>query len=506
MELKLYNETITCKAPIVRKNFIREETVEINLPESMPDVVSVIDARCTPFMRAKDAVMGRVEVSGVCDSAILFYTDVSPEIQRLITEVKFLGTCEDEKITPDCAITARITSVNAEARMLNSRKLSLRFELMYSISCYDRAEVRSVTIPEETGSLCFKGCSTRVTVPMGVGEKSFVLTDRVKVAPGSGNVGELLYSDTEFCVEDVKSVGSKAVVKGTADTRFAYRTGEDGSCMEVHSFKSPFSQIVDLDMETEADFFKVQVMTTGLYLDRDLLEDLNGETVAAEINAVIQCTAFCGVDVGCVDDAYSTEYEVEPEMTTAVVKNCGRKRIEDTVTVMAETHDVTEVVWSDVRFCGAPDIRGDELCMPLCVKLLYKTEQGAIGSLVRKFEYKIAADMAPGTELCITDAVWENVTCAVRQEGVQIGASFMAEMMLYDDVTVETIEQVVCDEERKKDTRKIPSLTAYRVRPGDSLWTIAKKYSSAQEYILAANGMETESPVTPGSVILIPKA
>jgi len=505
VELKLYNKTITCKAPVVNKEFIREETVEINLPESMPDVVAVIDAKCTPFMRAKDAVMGRAEVSGVCDAAILFYTDASTEIQRLATEVKFLGACEDEKITPDCAISAQVVCVNADARMLNSRKLSLRFELMYSICCYDWAELGSVTIPEETGCLRFKGGTAKVTVPMGVGEKSFVLTDRVKVT-ADGGVGELMYYDTDFCVDDIRSVGSKAVVKGTADTRFAYRTGEDGSQLAVCSFKSPFSQIVDLDMEAEADFFEVQVMTTGLYLDRDLLEDMNGETVAAEINAVIQCTAFCGTEIKCVEDAYSTEYEIEPVLTSAAVKSCSRKRVEDTFSVMADIRDVTEVIWCDVRFCGKPEIRGEELYIPVCVKLLYKTEQGTLEVFARKYEYKATTDIARYAELCIVNTLWEKTNCTVRQDGVQISASFAAEMIIYDDVVIETIEQVVCDEERRKDRRILPSLTAYRVRAGDSLWTIAKKYSSAQEYILAANGMEEDDTVIPGSVILIPKA
>ncbi|MDR2665791.1 MAG: LysM peptidoglycan-binding domain-containing protein, partial [Oscillospiraceae bacterium] len=50
-----------------------------------------------------------------------------------------------------------------------------------------------------------------------------------------------------------------------------------------------------------------------------------------------------------------------------------------------------------------------------------------------------------------------------------------------------------------------PSLTVTRARPGEKLWSVAKRHGSSVRLIMDANSMERESDMAPGALLLVPR-
>ena len=51
----------------------------------------------------------------------------------------------------------------------------------------------------------------------------------------------------------------------------------------------------------------------------------------------------------------------------------------------------------------------------------------------------------------------------------------------------------------------IYSIVVYFVKPGDTLWNIAKKFKSTIKAILSINGIEDENKINIGQQLFIPK-
>ena len=54
---------------------------------------------------------------------------------------------------------------------------------------------------------------------------------------------------------------------------------------------------------------------------------------------------------------------------------------------------------------------------------------------------------------------------------------------------IEDIKEEACDQHQAEN---IPGIIGYIVRPGDELWTLAKKFNTTMEDIMSTNNLEQE--------------
>ena len=126
MDLNLNEERINYISPVCKCRFTREETMEVIVPDSMPDILRVADADAMPFMRGKDADAGRMTVSGIADAVILYTPESGEGVKKLDISIPFSATCENAEITTDCLLTAIVTLSSIEAKAINPRKLLIK--------------------------------------------------------------------------------------------------------------------------------------------------------------------------------------------------------------------------------------------------------------------------------------------------------------------------------------------------------------------------------------------
>ena len=68
----------------------------------------------------------------------------------------------------------------------------------------------------------------------------------------------------------------------------------------------------------------------------------------------------------------------------------------------------------------------------------------------------------------------------------------------------ENINSVTKLEITDEEVPRMPSVVVYFVKPGDTLWNIAKKFRSTVEYIMEVNNLNNEI-IYPGQRLLIPR-
>ena len=125
--------------------------------------------------------------------------------------------------------------------------------------------------------------------------------------------------------------------------------------------------------------------------------------------------------------------------------------------------------------------------------------------VVIPFSYVIEAkEMKPDDHYRIHAALDQVSAVFIDGDEIEVKAEITFDMIVLSPESADVIVQI---EEKELDMEKLqqmPSIVGYIVKPGDTLWTIAKKYYTTMDSIKKLNE-EVGEDVKPGMRILIVK-
>ncbi len=504
MNIDLKQEKISYVKPIFRRKFSHEEILEVIVPDTQPDVLRVLNADGTAYIRSKDSDTGHVSAAGTVECAVLFIPEDGEGIRRLDVNVPFSVSADAAEIEPDSLIIADVSVSACEAKLINSRKLLVKTELMCTVECFNTFEF-SISSAGELRDVFAKSEQRTLLLPSAVGEKSFIFSDELKLKSGSEPIGEILRSKVTLSCDEIKPVGRKAVVKGNAYTEIAYCMKES-SRIETERFTSPFSQIVETDSETEPAKFTASLMLTSVYVSRDYPEDAEDEYLNIEIHAVAQCTAYSEYELNYVSDVYSPKYELTPERQELVFELAeDNSDFSDTVRGSIPVENPDNVCLLSVTPCQIICVGDDpaSVTVVLNVSMVYEDRSGSKWQVAKKLECKHDFDMAIDSR--DVSAVCGECFSAVSNGEVELRIPITISVRRENIIKFDVIEAVEYDENTKKDNSQLPSITVIKAGNKCGLWELSKKYGSSIELITAYNNLDSEQSPVAGSILLIPR-
>jgi len=501
MDIQLTKQTIPYLTCACRTSVVREASVEIVVPDTLPDVLEIADCSGSVLLRGKEAETGRVTVNGLVLADVLYTPEGADDLCRIEAELPFACSMENAAISGDEALTAELQLLSAEARILNSRKLLLRAEVCVRAACYAQSNMELASAAEAPDGMQLEilSAETEVMTAVCVREKTFLISEEFRLPEEKPPVEEILASQVFLQEEETKSVGSKLVLRGTAEIRLLYRTSRSGE-PETAEFMCPFSQILELDEEDTAAY-KIHLALTGKYVSAVLQEEADETALRMELQVVAQCAAYRPMLLRPIDDLYSTRYEldcVRREITLPVWPT-QRRATETARGVIACMERVRRIVQTQA-VCGPVQIADGEAKSVVLARVLYLRENGTLASVSGRLEAGTHCPDCDGAECRV-----EEVETAVTAEGfsVRVTVRFVTE-----EATVSVfsaLESVSCQSDAPVDTAALPSVTLCRVQTGDTLWKLGKQFHTTPELILAANKLEDARVLPVGRLLLIPK-
>ena len=488
---------------VFAKRFAREETAEVIVPDAQPDILRILDTRGYVCLRGKDSEAGRVTVAATAELTVLYVPESGRGVRRLTASVPMELSAEGEEITADGLLTACLTLTGADARTVNPRKIVVRAEVSCEAEVYVPETVWS-TSPREQEGVAYSTESSTLRMPVSVSEKAFVFTDEAGLPDSAPAIGELLRACGVLSLESVKAVGSRAVVKGSAETEVLYET-KDG---ELHreTVSSPFSQIVETEAVGEAAEFIVMPELTNMYVSRGMSGDTGAETLALEIHAVVQCVSYADITVDCVTDAYSVKNPVKVNtVCTHTERLLGRDSVSDVFSVTVPTGEAAGEVMSVSLRSGPASVRtgngGGECFVPLTVSAVYRDSSGELLSASKRGEYRRPMTEDPSR----IEVRFGEPEARAFEGGIDLRIPVELSFVRCEDVELKRVESLELDEDTAIDKSDMPSVTL--VRSGKaSLWELAKAHMSTMELILDASALEPGAEIPEGTVLLIPRA
>lgn len=499
MEVQFRNEGLSCLREVIWEVKNEEQTQEVKLPDTMPDIGKVLDSWGQVLLRGKEWRGNEMHISGGVMAWVLYLPEGEAEPRSVETWIPFQIRWDFPQTQRDGAILADALLKCMDARSVSARKLMVR--AVVSVAGWAMEPVvAEVFVPDSVPEDVFLLKRTYpMQIPRESGEKTFHLDEEMQLPANCQNARRLLRYSINPEITDQKIMADKVVFRGMAHIRVLCKC-DDGS-LKSCDFELPFSQYGDLEREYDPNA-TARILPAVTNLDMDLQE--NG-TVRIKAGVVGQYVIYDHRPIEVVEDAYSPHRPVKLSTTRLQLPSVLEQKTEN---VQVESL-LEEAVGQPVdMFCVAEhprlDRRGEEatLELPGAFQALFYDGEGnlASGSIRWAQERKMA----------LPRDVKLTATCRMvglpQGDGGMDGIRMRAEMGLDTIAATETGAEMVTGLELGEMVTPAPDRPSLILRRmGDeTLWDMAKLYGSTEDAIRKANNL-TDAPV-PGQILIIPVA
>ena len=470
-----------------------EETLELKLPENMPDIGKVLCGYGQALVRSKQWSREGAGISGGVMAWVLYLPEDGSGARSVECWIPFQAKWDVGQHDRDGVILAGCYLQNVDARSLSARKLMVRVHV----------SVVANTMMENTEELCLPE-----TLPEDVqvkkerfdgllaseaGEKMVDLEETVS-PPAGVRPEKLLHYCLHPFVTDCKLMADRAVFRGTALGHALYR-GEDGQ-IKCWDFQMPFSQYSELDKEYGPEArLQVSVLPTGL--EMELLSD---GALRLKVSMIGQYLVMEAKPIEVVTDAYSTARALQMQ-TQAIRMPQVKAVISQLVHANAQAQTAMEQLHDCVFFPNGPQISpyGEKASAELSGSFqALGTDDG--GSLCcENIPWQESMDLEEAGQGSLS--MWQASKCeAGVGSSMDANVELGIEGVVWEDVSIPMVTGVTLGDPLERAEQR-PSLILGRMA-GDSLWELAKANATTKEKIMEANGL-TQEPEK-GSWLLIP--
>ena len=340
------------------------------------------------------------------------------------------------------------------------------------------------------------------------------LTDELTIPQGKPTINTLLKSDVALRNKEIKVIAGKIVAKGELSICSLYISEGDGMATFVENCL-PFTEIIDAQGISEDNYNNIdfQVIKSSVNAIPDADGDLR--TLDCDIKLGVSISSDKKVNEDVIADVYSTSkklsinsnnIEIDRLKSNIDVSHTIKESVMPVEGLPTISHIYNVVAKPYVSSAEAQDGKIIlEGVIDTYILYISPKEDSPVYNFKAEVPFSIVLD-APDTSA--GDKVRAKITVNHISYNLNAAGEIELRMVLainaaaFGKNTVNVISDIV---EEEFDHGDSPSIVLYFIQKGDTLWDIAKRYHTKEEYIRKLNNIDGEN-LTEGMQILIPKA
>ncbi len=488
MEISFKGESLRYYEKTLHAPVVREDAQELIVPDARPDVAEILLADGQSCLRGKDLRSGGVAVTGLSELTVLYHTSEGG-LEKLEADVPFEAEFSLSEAGDADRIIAEVRLVSAEARMLNSRKLIVRAEVCVTASVWSPRELSWAA-----DAVC-EGCHAEllrekksIWPVVQVEEKTFAAEEEVPVPAGKSAPEAVLFARAILNREGCEAVGSRLVVRGSAEVTAVYR-GSDGIPAQA-LLRLPWSAFLELPEDGQQLRWELTCALTGCSVTTAA-----GGGFAVSVGGVAQCALRKRNELAFVTDAYGTDCALLPAFAEARLPlEAAEIQTGDTLELRLGGLKRPRSLLCVTADCSRPRGEKEGVRLPVAVKALCLMEDGELECLRGSGEAE-SPDCSSLPEVSAGEP-YAGVTPAGVE--VRVPVSFRQTV-----VQTETLRFLTGAEVRERDGSHGPAVTLVVAARGDSVWSLCKARGLPCEAIRCYNQLGPGEEPAPGTLLLL---
>lgn len=493
MDLQFPKTELECLNRVLWESKNEEQTQEIKLTDSMPDVGKVLGVWGQPLVRGKEWRGNGMGVSGGVMAWVLYQPEDGSDPRMVETWIPWQIRWDFPQTQRDGTMRVGCLLHSIDARATSARKMMVRAVVSVSGEALEPGYTELFTPAEVPGDIQLLRRSYPVRIPKEAGEKTITFDEELNLPSGWGQPQKLLQYTLQPELTDKKVMGDKVVFRGAVLLHGIVRC-DDGRLKPL-DLEVAFSQFAELDREYDSSA-TASILLTPTGLEAELQED---GKIRMKAGLTGQYVIYDQPVIEVVEDAYSTGRAVSAsvqELSLPAVLDMQQQTVNIHQPLTQPEGEVLDTSFVSGNPLQQTQDNGIGITLSGVFQILSYDENGAVQSKAERWEEtcEIAAD--ENARVMPYTAPTGRPYCT---DGFAYGSIGM-EVLTTAPTRIPMITGLELGEASQPDPGR-PSLILCRAG-GESLWSLAKRCGSTVDAIREANGI-SEAPAE-NQMILIP--
>ena len=326
------------------------------------------------------------------------------------------------------------------------------------------------------------------------------------VLDNTHNLAEIMKADVKIINKDTKISYNKVLAKSDMNVKLIYLTEDN----QIHSIENviPVMGFIDIPDIGEENICDVKYEMKNLIVKPNSVEE---HSIYIEAEIEVFCTVYQNQEVNLIEDLYSPSRGLS--FTQKQMKVMQTKQITKSTCNIRETQLLPELQGNRIYDVEVlPEITKQTLLSDrilyegeLSLSFIYETNANKVDTKVLKVPFNFNMDF---TGVNSNSTVETNIEISMQNfvvtsdNSVDVKVDLDFTVALAKNAEINIIDDIIEDENRKISTY---SMIIYFVKPGDTLWKIAKKFGSTVEEIARVNGIEEVDKLNVAQQLFIPR-
>jgi len=489
---------------------------ELNIPDDKPDIARILDITGTVYVTGKEVIQDKVMVEGVIRYNMIYIAEGdTPSITSVEKEDGFTHYIEVNGAKPRMMATTELDIEHIDYEVVNRRKISLKTVLNFSCRVTQSLQLEAVKGFAQQVNVQTLNEKIRVTVSGGEGVGQTIIRDDFELTDDMPSVVEVLRKNARARVTETKAADNKVIVHGEIDMQILYYSGEEQEPVQVLEETVPFSHFVEIPgayqgMESTAN---VTIQEFDVSIRPDINQD--NRILAVEMMISLDAKVYEMNDYEVIVDAYSPGKILDLKKKPIYIQRIvGEHQVQNTVreslTLPTNIPTASNILYVEAKPVVTDySIDGEQVIIEgvLPINMLYQAEDQDIW--IAGFKSEI-----PFSQTLEVAGIKEDMNCECSLGVIHIAHTLLAPDEVEVRVTVaakvsvtEVFEKDILlgIEEKEGTVDERSGIFIYFVQPGDTLWSVAKKYNATIDTLLRYNDIENQDKLEPGSKMIIYK-
>lgn len=495
------NQIITQKS----NNFMIEDDAIV--PDIKPDILNAISTSGTICIYKKEIQNGKVKVEGKINTYIMYYADTEDGyIRSLNTNLDFSQSFNIPEAQEGMDLNLDLSIRSIDCKVLNGRKVNIKAIVDVNITILANEKVDFIKQVDNIKDIQLLNESFRINSLIGKGETKTYAKDTIKLDVAD-NLSEVMKTNFRIINSDVKISYNKVLVKSDLEAKVLYLTDDN----RINSVETiiPIMGFIDIQDVTEDNICDVEYEICNVIVDPKNAEE---HAIYVEVEIKIYCAAYKNNELNIVQDLYSPN--VELNFTQKQIQAMQSKENLQDVCSIRSKQVMTELNGEKIYDVDILPIITNQTILQ--DKILYEGEV--------KLNFVYSTNNSTGIETkeislpfnfnmqCpnITQVTSVNTRMEIglqnfvitSDNSVDIKIDLIFKVSMSNNANINIIDNIEINENNIINKY---SMVVYFVKPGDSLWKIAKKFGSTVNAITETNVIEQVDNIAVGQQLFIPR-
>lgn len=486
MEFPIQKEKINIKKKIGEKtkNIIIEK--DIILPDNKPDIIKIQTDYSNIYVNKKEITDNRCRIDGGIETRISYLTGEGKN-RVLKIEETFSENFEIQGIDNSSCIKEKIEVTSVNIKILNERKIHYKAEIQCTIIAYKKDEIEFINKIDDEHKI--QMLRQKEVINQFISCSDAKISGKEKIEVDSNEEIEVIKFSYEITNIEKKISYNKILVKADCLLSILYQT-ESGIIRKVEK-QIPLMGFIENEGITEDAEIEINFTLQNLNITE------NVTNIEIEIDLNMQAIVFKRVNIELLTDLYDLNHITNFEkVRIALENNENYKTYSFNKKVLIE--DINQLY--DMQFkVKSISKKDNNIEIEVNSEFIYSSfENQNINKKEENFKINYRTDENfenPGVEII-------NVNTTLLPDS-NINIDF--EFKIFDNTQkeIELINEINIEDDNSDDGF---SMIIYFVKPGDTLWKIAKRFKSTISDIVRMNGIENENIINVGEKLYIPRA